>query len=159
MLFEHDPLSREQAFTQTNRAKTSAARRARGHRGLRDTPRPASLRGSRGGNNRASARVRSHRATIPWRCARALPHAPPDAARAASETAPAARRELPQPPRSARDGRKGVAVAADRDCQPELPHPEERALARVSKDGREFVPCLHPSRRYPPYPSPACGGG
>jgi hypothetical protein len=26
-------------------------------------------------------------------------------------------------------------------------HPEERALARVSKDGREFVPCIHPSRR------------
>src|SRR6266446_8466228 len=27
------------------------------------------------------------------------------------------------------------------------PHPEERALARVSKDGRESVPCVHPSRR------------
>ena len=27
------------------------------------------------------------------------------------------------------------------------PHPEERALARVSKDGREFVRYLHPSRR------------
>jgi hypothetical protein len=27
------------------------------------------------------------------------------------------------------------------------PHPEERALARVSKDGRESVRCVHPSRR------------
>src|SRR5258705_13086444 len=27
------------------------------------------------------------------------------------------------------------------------PHPEERALARVSKDGRESVRCGHPSRR------------
>jgi hypothetical protein len=27
------------------------------------------------------------------------------------------------------------------------PHPEERALARVSKDGRKFRCCVHPSRR------------
>jgi hypothetical protein len=27
------------------------------------------------------------------------------------------------------------------------PHPEERALARVSKDGRERAPRIHPSRR------------
>jgi len=27
------------------------------------------------------------------------------------------------------------------------PHPEERALARVSKDGRESMRCIHPSRR------------
>jgi hypothetical protein len=27
------------------------------------------------------------------------------------------------------------------------PHPEERALARVSKDGRESLRCIHPSRR------------
>ncbi len=27
------------------------------------------------------------------------------------------------------------------------PHPEERALARVSKDGRESMRCAHPSRR------------
>src|SRR6266478_5536345 len=27
------------------------------------------------------------------------------------------------------------------------PHPEERALARVSKDGRESALCVHPSRR------------
>ena len=27
------------------------------------------------------------------------------------------------------------------------PHPEERALARVSKDGRESIRCCHPSRR------------
>src|SRR5712664_2807887 len=27
------------------------------------------------------------------------------------------------------------------------PHPEERAFARVSKDGRESALCVHPSRR------------
>jgi hypothetical protein len=28
-----------------------------------------------------------------------------------------------------------------------FPHPEERALARVSKDGHESMRCIHPSRR------------
>jgi len=36
----------------------------------------------------------------------------------------------------------------ERGCEIYLrPHPEERALARVSKDGRESMRCVHPSRR------------
>src|SRR6266849_1758920 len=36
----------------------------------------------------------------------------------------------------------------ERGCEVYLrPHPEERALARVSKDGRESMRCVHPSRR------------
>src|SRR5260370_3205414 len=102
----------KQALRQTDRAETSAAPPARVHRGLRDRPRPAPLRGSRRGNNRASARGPCGRATIPSRCARALPHGRPGAARAASETAPAAHRELPRSPRSAPAVRTDESVAA-----------------------------------------------
>src|SRR5712664_2643368 len=36
----------------------------------------------------------------------------------------------------------------ERGCEIYLrPHPEERAFARVSKDGRESALCVHPSRR------------
>src|ERR1700687_5661125 len=35
----------------------------------------------------------------------------------------------------------------ERACEEYRPHPEERALARVSKDGRESMRCVHPSRR------------
>src|SRR6202171_5959335 len=38
-------------------------------------------------------------------------------------------------------GRPGVRACDLR------PHPEERAFARVSKDGRESLRCVHPSRR------------
>ena len=37
-----------------------------------------------------------------------------------------------------------AAFAGVRDTDP---RPEERALARVSKDGRESMRCVHPSRR------------
>ena len=50
---------------------------------LRGRARPARRRGSRPGNNRASAHGRARRATIPWRCARGLRHARPCSARAA----------------------------------------------------------------------------
>jgi hypothetical protein len=42
-----------------------------------------------------------------------------------------------------------VGTAQVRLCPPYAlrPHPEERALARVSKDGRESLCCVHPSRR------------
>jgi hypothetical protein len=51
--------------------------------------------------------------------------------------------------------RKAASVCTEGECEsvnlfhlsPHGPHPEERALARVSKDGSESVPCIHPSRR------------
>src|SRR5882672_1461194 len=45
-------------------------------------------------------------------------------------------------------GASEYLIARFRGCEIYLrPHPEERALARVSKDGRESVRCVHPSRR------------
>ena len=41
-------------------------------------------------------------------------------------------------PRNDEGGRRRVMLR---------PHPEERPLGRVSKDGREFICCVHPSRR------------
>src|SRR5882757_7284383 len=38
-------------------------------------------------------------------------------------------------------------IARFRAFEEYRPHPEERALARVSKDGRESLRCVHPSRR------------
>src|SRR6267142_961433 len=38
-------------------------------------------------------------------------------------------------------------IARVRACEEYRPHPEERAFARVSKDGRESELCVHPSRR------------
>jgi hypothetical protein len=41
-----------------------------------------------------------------------------------------------------------AVIASGTGCEIDLrPHPEERALARVSKDGRESMRCVHPSRR------------
>ncbi len=42
--------------------------------------------------------------------------------------------------------REGADVGATSAATPTRPRPEERALARVSKDGRGLLPCLHPSR-------------
>src|SRR3981189_1455126 len=45
-------------------------------------------------------------------------------------------------------GASEYLIARFRGCEIYLrPHPEERALARVSKDGRESIRCVHPSRR------------
>src|SRR5882672_9713710 len=45
-------------------------------------------------------------------------------------------------------GASEYLIARFRGCEIYLrPHPEERALARVSKDGRESALCGHPSRR------------
>src|SRR6266403_2864608 len=45
------------------------------------------------------------------------------------------------------DQLSGVISAKARATKQFGPHPEERPSGRVSKDGSESVPCIHPSRR------------
>src|ERR1700674_2873727 len=50
----------------------------------------------------------------------------------------------------------GKKTARLRGCEKYLrPHPEERALARVSKDGRESMRCVHPFETLAPQAPPA----